>query len=46
MSNNIIQLNEQVIKAELNTLVKNGVEEMLSALLNQKAGELLKRIQV
>lgn len=41
MSNNIIQLNEQVIKTEIKDLVRNSVEETLNELLNQEANELL-----
>ncbi len=41
MSDNIIQLNEQVIKTEINDLVRNSVEETLNELLNQEADELL-----
>lgn len=41
MSNNIIQLNEQVIKTEIKDLVKNSIEETLNSLLNQEADELL-----
>lgn len=41
MSNNIIQLNEQVIKTEIKDLVRNSIEETLNNLLNQEADELL-----
>ena len=41
MSDNIIQLNEQVIKTELKDLVKQSVEETLNTLLEQKAMELI-----
>ncbi len=41
MSDNIIQLNEQVIKTEIKDLVRNSVEETLNELLNQEADELL-----
>lgn len=41
MSDNIIQLNEQVIKTEIKDLVKTSVEETLNNLLNQEADELL-----
>jgi len=41
MSDNIIQLNGQVIKTELKDLVRNRVEETLNSLLNQEADELL-----
>ena len=40
MSDNIIQLNEQVIKTELKDLVKQSVEETLNSLLDQEASEL------
>lgn len=42
MSDNIIQLNEQVIKTELKDLVKQSVEETLNSLLDQEAEELTK----
>lgn len=42
MSDNIIQLNEQVIKTELQDLVKQSVEETLNNLLDQEAEELTK----
>lgn len=35
MSDNIIQLNHELIHTELKDLVRNSVEEMLSALLGQ-----------
>ncbi|MDD3231249.1 MAG: IS256 family transposase [Oscillospiraceae bacterium] len=41
MSDNIIQLNEQLIKSELKELVRNSVEETLNALLDKEADELL-----
>jgi len=41
MSDNIIQLNEQVIKTELKDLVRTSVEETLNNLLDQEADELL-----
>ncbi len=41
MSDNIIQLNEQVIKTEIKDLVRTSVEETLNNLLNQEADELL-----
>ena len=41
MSNNIIQLNKQVIKTEIKDSVRNTVEETLNELLNQEAEELL-----
>lgn len=37
MSDNIIQLNEQVIKTELKDSVKQSIEETLNNLLDQKA---------
>jgi putative transposase len=40
MSKNIIQLNEEAIKDELGTLVRNTVEETLNALLEQEADQL------
>lgn len=40
MSDNIIQLNEQVIKTELKDLVKQSIEETLNSLLDQEAEEL------
>ncbi len=40
MPNNIIQLNEQVIKTELKNLVKQRIEETLNSLLDQEAEEL------
>lgn len=42
MSDNIIQLNEQVIKTELKNLVKQSVEETLNSLLDQEAEDLTK----
>lgn len=41
ISDNIIQLHEQVIKAELKDLVKQSVEETLNNLLDQEAAELI-----
>lgn len=41
MSGNIIQLNEQFIHNELQTIVKNSVEETLNALLDAKADKLV-----
>ncbi len=40
MSNNIIQLNENLIKTELKTLVKQSVEDTLNSLLDQEAQQL------
>ena len=42
MSENIIQLNENIIKTELKGLVKQSVEETLNQLLDQEADELTK----
>ena len=42
MSNNIIQLNETLIKDHLKNLVRNSVEETLNALLDYEANELVK----
>jgi len=41
MSDNIIQLNEQLIKTELKELIRSSVEETLNALLDKEANELL-----
>lgn len=41
MSGNIIQLNEQFIRNELQTIVKNSVEETLNALLDAEADKLV-----
>ena len=41
MSDNIIQLNEQLIKTELKELVRSSVEDTLNALLDKEADELL-----
>ena len=41
MSNNIIQLNQELIHNELKDLVKNSVEETLNALLDQEAESLV-----
>ena len=41
MSNNIIQLNQELIHNELNDLVKNSVEETLNALLDHEAENLV-----
>lgn len=40
MPNNIIQLNEEVVKSELKELVKKSVEETLNELLDKEADEL------
>ncbi len=37
MSDNIIQLNEEIIKTELKDLVRSSVEETLKALLDKEA---------
>lgn len=41
MSDNIIQLNEEIIKTELKDLVRSSVEETLNALLEKEADELV-----
>lgn len=41
MSNNIIQLNEDLIKHDLKDLVRSSVEETLNALLDKEADELV-----
>ena len=41
MSDNIIQLNEEIIKTELKDLVRSSVEETLNALLDKEADELV-----
>lgn len=41
MSDNIIQLNEDLIKHDLNDLVRSSVEETLNALLDHEADELV-----
>lgn len=41
MSDNIIQLNEDLIKHDLKDLVRNSVEETLNALLDKEADELV-----
>ena len=42
MSDNIIQLNEDLIKHDLKDLVRSSVEETLNALLDKEADELVK----
>lgn len=42
MSDNIIQLNEDLIKNNLKDLVRNSVEETLNALLDHEADELVR----
>lgn len=41
MSDNIIQLNEDLIKHDLKDLVRSSVEETLNALLDHEADELV-----
>ena len=41
MSDNIIQLNEDLIKHDLKDLVRSSVEERLNALLDHEADELV-----
>lgn len=41
MSDNIIQLNEDLIKHDLKDLVRSNVEETLNALLDKEADELV-----
>lgn len=41
MFDNIIQLNEELIKTELKGLVRTSVEETLNALLDKEADELV-----
>ncbi|WP_175548436.1 transposase, partial [Lutispora thermophila] len=41
MSDNIIQLNEQLIKTELKELVRSSVGETLNELLDKEADELI-----
>lgn len=41
MSDNIIQLNEDLINNDIKDLVKNSVEETLNALLDHEADELV-----
>lgn len=40
MSDNFVQLNEEVIKGQLNDLVRNSVEETLNDLLELEASNL------
>ena len=40
MSDNIIQLNEDLIKHDLKDLVRSSVEETLNTLLDKEADEL------
>ena len=42
MSENIIQLNEDLIKHDLKDLVRSSVEETLNALLDKEADELVR----
>ncbi len=41
MSDNIIQLNEDLIKHDLKDFVRSSMEETLNALLDKKADELV-----
>ena len=41
MSDNIIHLNEELIKSDLKDLVRSSVEETLNALLDKEADELI-----
>ena len=41
MSDNIIQLNQDLIHTELKDLVKNSVEETLNAMLDAEADKLV-----
>ncbi len=41
MSDNIIQLNQEIIHNELKDLVRNSVEETLNALLDNEAEQLV-----
>lgn len=41
MSDNIIQLNQEIIHNELKDLVRNSVEETLNALLDHEAEQLV-----
>lgn len=41
MSDNMIQLNEDLIKNDLKELVRNSVEETLNALLDKEADDLI-----
>lgn len=41
MSDNIIQLNQELIHNELKNIVRNSVEETLNALLDHEAEELV-----
>ena len=40
MSEQFVQLNEQVIKTELKELVRQGVQEVLNSLLDAEADQL------
>ena len=42
MSDNIVQLNTELIHSELKDLVKNSVEETLNAMLDAEADRLVK----
>ena len=41
MSENIIQLNEEVVKGEIRDLVRKSVEETLNEMLDAEAEELV-----
>lgn len=41
MSDNIIQLNEDLIKHDLRSLIRSSVEEKLNVLFDHEAGELV-----
>ena len=41
MSEQFVQLNEQVIKTELKELVRQGVQEVLNSLLDAEADRLI-----
>ena len=43
MSDNIIQLNEDLIKHDLKDLIRSSVQETLNALLDKEADELKER---
>ena len=45
MSDNIIQLNQEIIHNELKDLVRNSVEETLNALLDNEAEQLVELLQ-
>jgi len=43
MSDNVIQLNEDLIKNNLKDLVRSSIEETLNALLDHEADELVSK---